>query len=238
MAMVSLKRMDSLSQLIFLSLLLNFVIPSESFFSNAVKNIQMTLTNSHKKIYDIQGSGWTSPIWNWGSAIGTGHECAMICRDRYNNKGSRVALIGKLLSPFELKGSTADEIKSLTSSLIVKDDTNLRDPAFEEVKLILGLAWQNGRWDGSDGGVGGYGEVLNLMAQADRYEGGYEVDDCTRSNELFVQDMCSRFHMIAPDDQVQKMNSMIDETGNDTDACRRKCAGMVLKAMGFIEKGL
>ena len=25
--------------------------------------------------------------------------------------------------------------------------------SFEEVKLILGLAWQRGRWDGSDGGV-------------------------------------------------------------------------------------
>lgn len=197
----------------------------------------MTLFNSHKEIYNVPGSGWTSPQWNWGSAMGTGHDCAMICRDRYKSQSARISLIENLLSPSTLKGDLA-EVETLEKSLLVKDDVSLRDPAFEEVKLILGLAWQNGRWDGSDGGIGGYGEVLREMARADRYEGGDDYSACAECNMYFIEDVCTRFHLIAADDQVKEMQAILENVGNDIDSSRRKCAGMVLKAMGFIEKGL
>lgn len=184
-------------------------------------------------MYNIPGSGWTSPKWNWGSAIGTGHDCAMICRDKYKSESARVELVENLLKP-----SPLDDNKDARMSLVVKDDISLRDPAFEEVKLILGLAWQNGRWDGSDGGFGGYGEVLREMARADRYEGGIDAKVCANCNHYFVHDIYARFHLIASEEDVKEMQKIIQESEDDIDACRRKCAGMVLNAMGFIEKGL
>jgi len=205
----------------------------------ATKMLSQSSSSPNKKIYDIPGSGWTSPNWNWGSARGTGHDCAMICRDRYYQKSSRVQLIDKLLNPTSLTFENKDDLEQKKSLLLVQDDPSIRDPPFEEVKLVLGLAWQNGRWDGSDGGSGGYGDILQYMARAERYEGGNDLPKCVECNRQFIQDMSSRFRLIASedDDQIQGMESIIDNTSDDLDACRRKCAGMVLKAMGFIEKG-
>ena len=56
-----------------------------------------------------------------------------------------------LLNPKDVSDETLSSIVSVDES---------RQPPFEEVKLVLGLAWQNGRWDGSDGGRGGYGDIL------------------------------------------------------------------------------
>ena len=111
---------------------------------------------------------------------------------------------------------------------------------FEEVKLVLALSWQKGRWTGSDGGVGGYGEVLALMADADRYE----YPDPMACSKNLVHDMADRFPLIAATDEsvlmMQQLSSCILEADayEKVDEVRRKCAGMVLKAMGFIESGL
>merc|ERR1719282_1135055 len=102
-----------------------------------------------KTIYGIEGSGWKSPDWNWGSARGTGHDCAAICRRRWSDPADRRKLVDSLLDPVEFKASRPES-----------------EVPFEEIKLILGLAWQRGRWDGSDGGPGGYGTVLEIMAEA------------------------------------------------------------------------
>jgi hypothetical protein len=169
-----------------------FVVPSSAF------SLYM------KEIYGIPRSGWTSSAWNWGSAVGTGHDCAAICRRQFESRQSRASLVADLS-----KG---------------------KGPPFEEVKLVLALAWQRGRWDGSDGGVGGYGEVLNAMAQARRYEVG---DECDR---LLVQDMKERYHLLDPTD-VDK-EAMLSLDGKDVDGARRRCSGLVLKSMGFIENGL
>ena len=206
--------------------------PMNEMKMNGVQN------RSHKEIYGIPGSGWTSSQWNWGSAMGTGHDCAMICRDRYSVKSARVKLITSLLNPPALNGSNDEEIKAQQVSLLVEDDISMRQPSFEEVKLILGLAWQNGRWDGSDGGIGGYGDVLRLMAKADKYEGGYDEQKCIECNNQFIQDVLSRFHLIAPADQVQNIKVALAPFNDDVDAKRRICSGMILKAMGFIDKGL
>eukprot|EP00984_Skeletonema_dohrnii_P029991 scaffold21033_cov71-Skeletonema_dohrnii-CCMP3373.AAC.1 len=107
--------------------------------------LQMTYypspTETEKEIYNIPNSGWKSKQWNWGSASGTGHDAAMICRRRWDSREERQKLVQSLLDPVEFKASYPDS-----------------EVPFEEVKLVLGLAWQRGRWDGSDGGPGGYGE--------------------------------------------------------------------------------
>jgi hypothetical protein len=168
-----------------------------------------------KTIYDIPKSGWTSPEWNWGYATGTGHDCAAICRQLYSSRNARASLVQNLIdSPL----------------------SNKREPQnFEEIKLILALAWQNGRWDGSDGGLGGYGEVLSLMAAAERYEIGSE-EECSIN---FVNDLRDRFHLLKPEEDDQRLMSslLVESLGEDVDGARRRCSGLVLKAMGFIENG-
>ena len=166
-----------------------------------------------KTIYGVPNSGWTAPEWNWGYAVGTGHDCAAICRQTYRTRKSRAKLVDNLIF-------TTNEPQN-----------------FEEVKLVLALAWQRGRWDGSDGGRGGYGQVLELMAAAERYEIGNQ-DECSLK---FIQDMQDRFQLLKPNPEDQSaMDNLFDnEDGTeDIDASRRRCSGLVLKAMGFIENGL
>lgn len=165
------------------------------------------------EIYNIPGSGWKSPSWNWGYGQGTGHDCAMICRKRWASREDRKDLLLKLTNP------TTDEN---------------REPNFEEVKLILGLAFQNGRWDRSDGGRGGYGEVLAIMANADRYESDDEDTNAT----LFSKDLMERFNLIASIDAMDEMNQVEQICGDDVDLMRRKCSALVLSQMGFVDKGL
>ncbi|CAJ1956553.1 unnamed protein product [Cylindrotheca closterium] len=162
-----------------------------------------------KTIYGVPESGWTSPKWNWGYASGTGHDCAAICRQVYSAKQSREVLVNDLIAA---SGQPED---------------------FEEVKLVLGLAFQNGRWDGSDGGQGGYGVVLSHLAEAQRYEVGSE-EQCSKN---FVQDMQARFQLLGPSPEDQAlMDEQLDEP--NVDAARRRCSGLVLKTMGFLKNGL
>jgi hypothetical protein len=117
------------------------------------------------------------------------------------------------------------------------DDPKLREPQnFEEVRLVLGLAWQQGRRDGSDGGKGGYGDVLNYMAQGKRYEEGSE-EECSRR---FVEDIHDRFEFIADNTslELREMRTLLDDAANDSDYARRKCSGLVLDAMDFVDRGL
>ena len=166
-------------------------------------------------IYGVPHSGWSSPQWNWGSAVGTGHDCAKICRQRYDSRPARRELVDQLLQA-----------------------ANTDDIDFEEIKLVLALAWQRGRWDGSDGGPnGGYGEVLQLMARAQRYEEGGDEAECSAR---LVQDMQSRYHLLNPSsEQVQAMARLDYGDGDATKirTARSRCAGLVLQAMGFVENG-
>lgn len=166
------------------------------------------------EIYGVKNSGWKSPKWNWGSAVGTGHDCAAICRRQYATQQARQELVTNLLEPAE--------------------DPALRQPEnFEEVKLVLGLVWQNGRWDGSDGGKGGYGDVLRNMSEAKRYEDG-PAEECSRR---FVEDLQDRFDLIADSVslELREMRAILDDD-SDMDFVRRRCSGLVLEAMGFVEK--
>jgi hypothetical protein len=177
----------------------------------------MAFSSKAKEIYNVPNSGWQQKAsFNWGSASGTGHDCAAICRRTYATRKVRSDLVRNLLEP-------ADQLKS-------------RVPEnFEEVKFVLAMAWQNGRWDGSDGGPGGYGDVLAAMADAERYEVGSD-EDCSRR---LVQDMQGRFALLEPSDEETKgMARLWDDAEPDVDKAQRMCCGYVLNAMGFVENGL
>ena len=174
-------------------------------------------SSSSEWLYDVPNSSWTSAEWNWGYASGTGHDCAAICRRKFANRSSRAEFIRSLLDP-----STS------------------QPPSFEEVKLVLGLAVQRGRWDGSDGGPGGYGDVLAAMASARRYE-----TDGTEENRMvnFVEDMRHRFGLLNPSEEDAEMMKSLDGCNGDAtidelDAARRISSGLVLKSMSFIDNGL
>ena len=172
----------------------------------SVNGFSMSSPSGSKPIYGVPNSGWTSPEWNWGYASGTGHDCAAICRRKYSTRGERSALIDELVS-----ASPATDL--------------------EEVKLVMALAWQSGRWDGSDGGPGGYGDVLAAMADARRYE------DEKTGNLSLLRDMKERFGLLNPtnDDRIAMEN--LTDNGDDVDSALRTCSGLVLKAMGFVESG-
>lgn len=165
-----------------------------------------------KEIYGVANSGWNAPQFNWGSAMGTGHDCAAICREMYATSLARQRLVEDLV----VEGSGPKN--------------------FEEVKLVLALAWQKGRSRGTVGGRDGYGVVLTNMAAAQRYEEG-EDDECSR---FLVQDMEERFSLLKPtNEELELMATCITELEtNNIDFARRRCAGLVLKAMGFIQDGL
>jgi hypothetical protein len=174
-----------------------------------------SISMSSKIIYGVPNSGWTSLEWNWGSGQGTGHDCAAICRRQLSTQKARESFVqGLFAAP--------------------STERNDREPTnFEEAKLVLALAWQNGRWDGSDGGRGGYEEVLAAMAQADRYEKGGE-DECSRR---LIKDMQARFPLLNPTDEELTAMEQLDLLEPDVDAARRRCSALVLRAMGFVEKG-
>lgn len=172
--------------------------------------LPIMVTSFAGELYGIPRSGWTSPDWNWGFAMGTGHDAALICRRQYSSSEARSQLV---------------------QTLIAADNT--AEPNFEEVKLVLALAWQRGRWDGSDGGSGGYGEVLANMAKAKRYEVGPEC------SKLLVQDMQQRFQLLDPSlKEVELMQSVVETVDSNVEFARRRCAGLVLNSMGFVDGGL
>jgi hypothetical protein len=177
-----------------------------------------------KQIYNIPDSGWKSNKWNWGSAQGTGHDCAAICRRRYDDIVDRKQLVDALLSPVEFKASHPNS-----------------EVSFEEVKLILGLAWQRGRWDGSDGGPGGYSSVLENMANARRYENDDEVISALN----FIEDVSEKFSCISKNvESLNRMKSIANDVRGkharkeEVFMDRRICAGLILEAMNFVQNGL
>jgi hypothetical protein len=195
--------------------------------------------NKQGELYGIPNSGWTSPQWNWGYARGTGHDCAAICRNRYATRASRETLVQQLLV---VQDQAQEPLPTTTTTMNI-----------EEVKLVLALAWQNGRWDGSDGGRGGYGDVLTYMAQAERYEPKHtsiiqeqvehEQNACYRR---LIEDMQMRFYLLNPTpQQLETMKALLEDTDDndkekqaDVGAALCRCCGLVLSAMRFVDNGL
>jgi hypothetical protein len=169
-----------------------------------------------RELYGIPDSGWTSPSWNWGSPQGTGHDCAKICREQYTTAQDRAQLIDNLL------------LEDHEEAPRIPQD-------FEEIKLLLALVWQ--RYRNMSAGNKMYGDLLDQMADC-RFddEAGDDDEACSK---LLVQEMQKRFIYLQPDVQDQiAMNTLLYETGDDYDLTRRRCSGLVLKAMDFEDLGL
>ena len=164
------------------------------FAFDRISSFSMSAPPPSKTIYNVPNSGWTSPDWNWGYGVGTGHDCAAICRRKYASHEERLQLIEDLLG--------ADPTKT----------------DMEEVKLVMALEWQRNRRCG-------YGDVLEMMAGARRYEE-------ESPSSLLLKDMTERFHLLNPTkDDFEAMEAL--RGSDNVDGALRSCSGLVLKAMGF-----
>jgi hypothetical protein len=188
--------------------------------SPCLKMLATTKSPDAPGLYGIPGGRWTSRNWNWESAMGSGHDCALICRRNFDTTKSRQELVESLLSSKGLG----------------------HDGDFDEVRLVLALTWQRGSRDGSDGGDGGYGEVLQEMAEAKTYD---EPKNEVQNIKLLIVDMASRFPFISSDndENTEQMEQWAMEAMGATNLIelqklRLKCCGMVLQAMGFVESGI
>ena len=168
------------------------------FFQSTAEAFSMsTPPPPTKTIYDVPNSGWTSPEWNWGYAMGTGHDCAAICRQKYASREERTQLITSLL------------------------DGDIAATNIEEIKLVLALKWQRNYRSG-------YGDVLDTMADARRYE------QEENGNRLLLIDMKERFHLLDPNQEDLAAMEALDDSG-DVESSLRQCSGLVLKTMGFAD---
>jgi len=195
-----------------LLLLVEFSVRRPAMAFSMSSSSSSSARSDDRMLYGVANSGWSSPKWNWGSAVGTGHDCARICRQKFSTRQARQELVQNLVGATTETATTID---------------------FEEVKLVLALSWQKGRWDGSDGGRGGYGEVLESMAEAKRYEQGSEVE---RSQRL-VQDMQARYNLLQPTPKEADAMASLNCEGKHIYEARCRCAGLVLQSMGFVENG-
>lgn len=186
----------------FLFVLTLFLFEIQPTMTLAVNNARSA------EIYGVPMSGWASPQWNWGYAVGTGHDCAKICRNMFSSRESRNELIQTLIEP--------------------ANDVSARTPPFEEVKLVLALAWQRRR--------GPYLDVLDNMASC-KYEPGDERSIILCDQNL-VRDMQVRYPLICEDPSDLQQMEALDVENADLDLIKRRCSGLVLKAMGFKEFGL
>lgn len=105
--------------------------------------------------------------------------------------------------------------------------------SFEEIKLILALMWQQART--VDPSIEAYGQILDEMAKGKRYEEG--INDEIRSR-LFVQDMQKRYMWLNPDMDDKIAMTMLWYETEDYDVARRRCSGLILKSMEFIDDGM
>ena len=204
-----------------------------TMMDDEIPSYETTTTATAKKgiLYNIPHSGWKSTQWNWGSARGTGHDCAAICRSRWSNKDDRRKLVQSLLSPEKYHA-------------LLHPSSSIGEVSFEEIKLILGLSWQRGRWDGTDGGPQGYRSVLQTMVDARRYENENEILSALH----FIEDVSAKYNSISRNaEELHKMKEIAFSVlhGKKTHAskeeifmARRMCAGMVLDAMHFVDNGL
>jgi hypothetical protein len=214
---------------------------STTIMTTALASSSSRSSNS-KLIYGIPGSGWTSSEWNWGSPFGTGHDCAMICRQRYSTVQSRAALVDDLL----LCGSATTTTASTDTTATTTTTTDKDELDFEEIKLIMALVWQKARKTGLEA----FGVILDEMAKAERYEvdrrdNDDDDDDETKlqhsgdeyCSRLLVQDIQSRYMWLEPTLEDKMAMNLLWYDTDDYRVARCRCCGLVLKSIGFVERG-
>ena len=74
------------------------------------------------------------------------------------------------------------------------------------------------------------------MAEAKRYEEGTE-EDCAKR---LAEDMEARFKLLNPSEkQLAAMSTLWDDVADGSaNLALRRCSGLVLEAMGFVESGI
>ena len=179
-------------------------------------------------MYGVPDSKWSSPKWNWGYASGSGHDCALICRNKFASSDSRRMLIESLMLTDNAQIKSEGSLSFLTT---------LEEDWLDELKLILGLTWQRGRRDGTDGGPGGYSEVLFNLADC-QFETFFACDDGISSQRNFLKDMKARYSLISKTDSDLQYVKDLSEESEDLDHSIRSCAGYVLSSMEFVALGM
>ena len=142
---------------------------SSSPNENAICNTD----DQSSQIFGIEAS-WSSPDWNWGSPFGLGHDCAMKCRRRF---------------------ATQEQRRELVNSLVHADTDTQVLSNFEDVKMVLALAWQRGRKFDPD--LEAFGQILDQMADL-RYENGDDGEENMEGDRLLVQDLQKKYMWLQP----------------------------------------
>ena len=161
-------------------------------------------------LYGIEGASWSSPSWNWGSAIGTGHDCARIFRNKVSARGDREAYLATLREATE--EASSDKL--------------------DEAKLALCLTIQRACRSGHAGPTykpEGMYAVMDKMARAERYEG-------KGAGERLVKDLAQSYsymeEIVAGKGDAKAMKALVGGKGNEL-----KAIAMALQGMKFAELG-
>merc|ERR1712060_324602 len=96
------------------------------------------------------------------------------------------------------KYSSREERMKLIKDLLEGDPTTTD---LEEGKLVMALKWQRNYRSG-------YGDVLDMMADARRYEEG------PSPNSLLLGDMMERFHLVNPTEEDRAAMQALSENDN------------------------
>ena len=156
----------------------------------------------------LRMSGWSSPSWNWGSAVGDAHNEAMRIRGALRDEELRrqwlVSMIG---------GSSAVE--------------------WEDVKLVLALKWQKAARERRDAD---YGFVMERLRLAE-YEGDQQDEVMVADMEARLDQLrpdakeMEAFFMAAQNNEGGIYQDL-------PDAHRRAVAARVLVGLDFVAQGL
>ncbi len=166
---------------------------------------------------------WTSPNWNWGSARGDAHDAARVVRGVLNESPSR----------------RRDWITAMVQSTPSDDAV-----PWEEVKLVMALAFQLSGHRRAEGCRSGNGTWLEVMAMMQRgyFEGGMTGRDGGGGGDLaLAMELEAR---LTPDGKnlLRDAKTAASASGAPAawvhDAVRRSAAMAVLLELQFLEVGI
>jgi len=165
-------------------------------------------------------TGWSSPTWRWGFAVGDAHDAAYIARSSLQSRDSR------------------------RSWLVQLAQTEPSTTPWEEVKLVLALAFQKAGHERRDGGAGGWLEVMERMVLAE-YEGddgiGYLAEDLRTRLPLLLRSPGPFQGMAEVPDAAAVVSSLVEagsriestEEGSTASRCVQVLAGL-----DFVDRGI
>eukprot|EP00596_Hydrurales_sp_CCMP1899_P009351 CAMPEP_0119041864 /NCGR_PEP_ID=MMETSP1177-20130426/14015_1 /TAXON_ID=2985 /ORGANISM="Ochromonas sp, Strain CCMP1899" /LENGTH=156 /DNA_ID=CAMNT_0007008237 /DNA_START=167 /DNA_END=637 /DNA_ORIENTATION=- len=151
--------------------------------------------------------GFSDPNWNWGSSMGTGHDAAMLLRNRLDSADKRDQFIVGIIN-----GSK---------------EFNL-----EDIKLALALRFQCAARESIAGGREGY-EIMEKMAKR-KYENG---NGDTKGEDLLQTDLEALLTILPADKNWNffVMVAGLEPGGNGEVLHQR--AAQVLTSMKFSKNG-